>query len=87
VEEERYGLPDDDVNMTLNEFLLEAKYKPRERMYERKLPTDDKGKTEFVRGNTRVSVTDIRNRSSRNIRALRYRRPPVLPLTQICQVE
>ncbi|RXG51370.1 putative G-protein coupled receptor Mth-like 4 [Armadillidium vulgare] len=41
--------------MTIDEFLLEAKYKPRKRMYERTLPADDNSNNEFVDGGFKVS--------------------------------
>ncbi|RXG59750.1 putative G-protein coupled receptor Mth-like 4 [Armadillidium vulgare] len=71
---------ENDENMTINEFLLEAKYKPRKRMYERTLPSDDKSNNEFVDGGFKEPANNTAFGSSQNVNSPSI--TPTSPLTQ-----
>ncbi|KAB7494878.1 putative G-protein coupled receptor Mth-like 4 [Armadillidium nasatum] len=73
--------------MTINEFLLEAKYKPRKWMYERTLPTYDKSNYEFVDGRFKVPANNTGFGSSQNVNSSSPSITPTSPLTQTCNVE
>ncbi|KAB7496047.1 hypothetical protein Anas_10721, partial [Armadillidium nasatum] len=84
---EDHYLSETDENMTINEFLLEAKYIPRKRMYERALPVDNNSNNEFVDGRFKVPASNTGFGSSQTVTSSSPSITPTSPLTQTCHVQ